>query len=65
MSQRKNSDYDGLDVGVRIVEADSETAVEGIIVSIDDEAETAWVKWDNGHDAFDCPLKELVPVDGW
>jgi hypothetical protein len=55
----------GLVAGMRVVEADAGEQIEGEIRSVDAETHTAWVLWDNGHDAFRCDLDDLVPVNGW
>ncbi len=58
-------DMHGLTAGDRVVLANSEVQSAGKIVSTDEDAGTAWVKWDNGHDAFDVDIDELIPEEGW
>jgi len=58
-------DTHGLTEGARVLEDGAEVEVRGRIVSIDDDAGTCWVRWDNGHDAFDVDIDVLIPVGGW
>jgi len=57
-------DTHGLEADMRIVLANSETDERGEIISIDTEAGTAWVEWDNGYTS-DVDVDEIIPEGGW
>lgn len=58
-------DMQGFRLGDRVVETDVDACVVGTIKSLNDEAGTAWVHWDNGRDTFDTNIDTLIPENGW
>ncbi len=54
-----------LQEGVRVCEDNAEVCVWGTIMSIDEDANTCWVQWDNGCDMFNVDADCLVPEGGW
>ena len=59
-----NQNTHGLEAGMRVVEADADVCVEGVISYVDIETHSAWIEWDNGHNG-DVDLDEIIPVGGW